>query len=122
MSTGPKQGWGGKRTGSGRKPLPRGEKLIRYMVRTQRRWEKLMGGETMDDILMMIIYGRGADKTPIQVDPKTRVVAIKLFKELVGGDHEEKVQVPPGGLQRGRVLPDMRPDPAEKIPEKIGNA
>lgn len=131
MSTGPKSGWGGKRAGSGRKSIfGLTEKQIKDMLRTARKFAR-EHGKTLDEVLLGIIYDNqvlefkdkvGLDIKVPAVDPKTRVMGIKVFKEFsMGKSSEQNVKIMD---ERYPVigLPEMRPDPAKTVYPKEGNA
>lgn len=121
MSTGPKDGWGGKRDGSGRKNRwSVTETQVKEMLRDARKRAKLEG-KKIDDILLDIIYARSGG-APAHVETKDRLAAIKIFKEYSMGKHSEQ-NVTFQKIEGPKIfLPEMRPDPAKvkMLPE--GNA
>ena len=117
MSSGPKavENRGGKRKGSGRKrAFTITEQQAKAMLRKAKKFAKLHG-KTVDDVLLAIIHDQ-------EEDPKTIISAIKVFKEFtMGKTSEQNVNI---NDNRGPTiwLPEMRPDPAKLIPEKIAEA
>ena len=95
---------GGKRAGAGRKPsymLP--ENLVKTMLRTAKKKAK-ESGKTLDDILLELAYQKK--------DPRTRLAAIKLFKDFTMTKHTEK-DINVNHNEGPKIgLPEMKPDPA----------
>lgn len=73
MSTGPKTNWGGPRPGSGRPRKTQTALLADSMLKLEKKYAKKYG-ETIDDILIGLIYDRN-------ILPKDRLSATKLWKE-----------------------------------------
>jgi hypothetical protein len=123
MSSGPKtvENRGGKREGSGRKAFSTTEKAQKKMLKCASKWAKKLG-ISMDDILMSLIYSRTPDDQPLNVDARVKVSAIKVFKEFTMGKlSEQNVNInDTRGPQIG--LPEMRPDPAKTIFQKVKEA
>ena len=89
-------------------------------------------GKTIDQILLGIIYDArvltftdrdGKEVKLPAVQDKTRVAAIKVFKDCVMGKYvEQNIQIKDGRTP-GIFLPALLPDPAKiPIPMKEGNA
>uniref|UniRef100_A0A6M3IHU3 Uncharacterized protein n=1 Tax=viral metagenome TaxID=1070528 RepID=A0A6M3IHU3_9ZZZZ len=121
MSTGPKTSWGGRRPGAGGKPLPANEKLRREMIRKASAWAKKFG-QTIDDVLLSIIHGKSWEGIAIKAEPKTRVSAIKVYKEFTMGRSSDQTVNITERKENPIQLPEMMPDPARVPVEKIGTA
>lgn len=132
MTSGPKKldSRGGSRTGSGRKPhLSITQRQIKRMVREAGKMAR-EHGKTIDQILLGIIYDdrviemKDHNHKPIQVaavDDKTRVAAIKVWKEFTMGKYVEQ-NITDNRAQGPTIyLPEMLPDPA-RVVQKEGNA
>lgn len=111
MSTGPRFQWGGRRPGSGKKPLPPMEKLQKKLLKLAQKYEKKYG-KSMGDIIIELAYGK-IDDINCRIMPKDRLQAAKTFFDIVinkgteTGTKKEK--------EKPVTLPEMKPDPA-KIP------
>jgi hypothetical protein len=118
--------WGGKREGSGRKPAYMiTDNQVKAMLKTAKKRAQ-EEGKTIDDVLMDIIYNRqayevekprGKVELVIEVPPKDRITAIKVFKEYTIGKRIEKESHNHNYQHEGPAigLPPMREDPALKI-------
>lgn len=131
MSTGSKSGWGGKRPGSGRKSIfGITEAQVKAMLKEARKFATFYK-KTIDEVLLDIIYdadwvtipiGREAEIEVPKVDAKTRVVAIKVFKEFSMAKLQERSTFINDRRSPVIGLPEMRPDPAQRPYPKEGNA
>ena len=101
--------WGGKRSGSGRKPkYMLTENQIKTMMKKARKREKETG-KSIDDLLLDVIYYTGKNEV------RDKLAAIKLFKDYTMQKTSEKdVNV---NINHGPKvgLPPMREDPAKQV-------
>lgn len=119
-------GWGGKREGSGRKPAYMlTDNQVKAMLRTAKKRAK-DEDKTIDDVLLDIIYNRQAYELEkrggkvdivLEVPPKDRLAAIKIFKEFTIGKRIESKSETHNYQHKGPAigLPPMDEDPALKV-------
>lgn len=119
-------GWGGKRAGSGRKPAYMAtDAQVRAMLRAAKKRAQ-DEGKTLDDVLLDLIYNRqayevekrgGKVEIVLEVSPKDRIAAIKIYKEFTIGKRIETESHNHNYQHEGPVigLPEMDPDPALKV-------
>ena len=111
MSTGPKTSWGGVRPNSGRKKETLSGRQVQAMLDKASEYEKETG-KSLDDILLMIIYGEKfqGERVPL----KDKLASIKLYKEYTmaklaeGGDIDSQIEMPVW-------LPEKKQDPAKLV-------
>ncbi len=111
MSTGPKTSWGGTRPNSGRKKETLSGRQVQAMLDKASEYEKETG-KSLDDILLMIIYGEKfqGERVPL----KDKLASIKLYKEYTmaklaeGGDIDSQIEMPVW-------LPEKKQDPAKLV-------
>ena len=111
MSTGPKTSWGGTRPNSGRKKETLSGRKFQSMLDKASEYEKETG-KSLDDILLMIIYGEKfqGERVPL----KDKLASIKLYKEYTmaklaeGGDIDSQIEMPVW-------LPEKKQDPAKLV-------
>ena len=111
MSSGPKTSWGGTRPNSGRKTETLSGRQVQAMLDKASEYEKETG-MSLDDILLMIIYGEKfqGERVPL----KDKLASIKLYKEYTmaklaeGGDIDNQVEMPVW-------LPVKKQDPAKLV-------
>ena len=107
-------GWGGARSGAGRKTKPVSVRQLNAMLRKGRRWAKETGYD-VDEFLLAVI---GADKKKLSVKEiplRDRITCAKIWKEYTMTKiSEQNVNV---SKSSGPVigLPPMRPDPALEV-------
>jgi DNA polymerase III delta prime subunit len=132
MSTGPRFGWGGKRLNQTGRPrvFSATEVQVRKMLREAKKIAK-EEGKTIDRLLLEMIYdkeyvvlkNRHGEKVALpRVDEKTRVTAIKVFKEFTMQRQTEQNVKIEDNRGPGIMLPEMMPDPAKEKFPKEGNA
>lgn len=123
-------GWGGSRPGAGRKPaFATNDAQVMAMLRLAKKRAKTEG-KTIDDVLLDIIYNKQAYEVEkrggrveilMEVTPKDRLAAIKVFKEYTIGKrtesetHNHNYNHPEPIIE----LPEKRPDPGLKLVAKL---
>lgn len=125
VSTGPKFNWGGRRPNQTGRPIlySDSEKLRLALIRKGKQYEKKFG-QSVDDVLLMLIHSKTLEGVPCPVKEQTKISAIKIFKEFT----TRKVTETNINVSDNRPmmhLPPMRPDPAKMLPpaeEKTGEA
>ncbi len=130
MSTGPKGEWGGRRPNQTGRPraFNSSDRQVRNMLREAKKIAK-EEGKTLDRLLLEIAYDkeyvvikkRNGELLELPaVEPKTRVAAIKVFKEFTIHRVSEQNKTIKDERPAMR-LPEMKPDPG-KVFVKEGNA
>jgi hypothetical protein len=116
MATGPKEGWGGKREGSGRKRSALSDAQVKKLLRAAKIKEKETG-KSVADQLMAIIYGK---KSEVKV--KERIAAVKVFyDQTITSASEQDVNVTKN-KEPSIYLPEQMPDPAKLVSIKGGKS
>lgn len=109
MSTGPKNAWGGKRDGSGRKRAAFSDAQVVALIRAAKKKEKDTGVSVADQ-LMRMIYGRRT-----AVSNKEKLTAIKLFYDQVVTVASETESHVTTSTEPAIYLPEQMPDPAKLV-------
>lgn len=115
MSGKPKQtGWGGARSGSGRKPInqlcERESKILFKAIRKRAKLEQ----RTWQEVLLDFVFGKDlATGIPLQLTGKERLTALRLVADLAVAKQSEQTVNVNKTEGPGIYLPERRPDPAQ---------
>jgi hypothetical protein len=115
MSGKPKQtGWGGTRSGSGRKPISQlSDEQAKILFRSIRKRSKLEG-RTWQEVLLDFVFGKDlATGIPLQLTGKERLTALRLVADLAVAKQSEQTVNVNRNEGPGIYLPERRPDPAQ---------
>lgn len=111
-------GWGGARTGSGRKPISHlSDAQVLKLHKVIKRRAKIEG-RTWHEVLLDFVYGcerHDGAKVSLQTTAKERIAALKLLADLtIAKQSEQTVNV---NKQEGPMigLPPSKPDPAKLV-------
>jgi hypothetical protein len=110
MIKGKRENRGGARVGAGRKKQTLTTQQVEQLLKTQKKWEKLKG-ETVNDILMSLIYGTDLDNEKVDVTPPVRIKAIQCLKEHTSAKLRENSESDKA-LGPGIFLPEQQQDPS----------
>ncbi len=111
MSSGPKSGWGGRRPGAGRPPAVIPNKALKPLLRALRVAKKTTGKDVFE-LLVGFAYGDS-------ISTKDRILAIKIILDRLYSAPQEQEQTAKAPESVARILPPLRPDPADFLPRPV---